>query len=113
MPTLIEKFFLNSKSLNPNLNQCLANWYESDGYIGRHSDDTRQLKIDSEIFSFSFGPSKRYFLLEPKLNGFNFKIELSHNILVIMGGKCQSTHNHSVEKVTNNTDGRRLNLTFR
>ena len=67
MPKRIE-CLLNefSKKLNPDLNQSLVNWYESNGSIGKHSDDTRQLKPNSEIFSFSFGPAKRTFILEPK-----------------------------------------------
>jgi alkylated DNA repair dioxygenase AlkB len=103
------------QNLNSNLNQCLVNWYESDGSIGKHSDDTKQLKPDSEIFSFSFGPATRTFILEPKKKDVNKKIyhiQLEHNTFVIMGGKCQQTHYHSVPKC-NNDFNRRLNVTFR
>lgn len=115
LPLLMEKIFKYSKETSENLNQCLANWYESDGYIGKHSDDTRQLIDDSEIFSFSFGPAIRKFMLEPKkkMNGLTVKVMLEHNILVVMGGKCQITHDHSVGKILDNVDARRLNLTFR
>ena len=97
------------------LNQCLVNWYESNGSIGKHSDDTRQLKPDSEIFSFSFGPAKRTFILEPKnkkndhLETFHFQLE--NNTLVIMGGKCQTTQYHYVPKV--NDSHQTINVTFR
>jgi len=117
LPELVAKIFEYSKTINPKLNQCLANWYEYNGCIGKHSDDTRQLLDDSDIFSFSFGPATRYFFLEPKKNssGKHLRIELKHNVMIIMGGKCQTTHYHSVERVKNGSikDGRRLNLTFR
>lgn len=103
------------KNLNPFLNQSLVNWYEPDGSIGKHSDDTKQLRPDSEIFSFSFGPATRTFILEPKKKDLNSKIyhiKLEHNTFIIMGGKCQQTHYHSVPKV-NNDFNRRLNVTFR
>jgi len=125
MPKRIE-CLLNefSKKLNPDLNQSLVNWYESNGSIGKHSDDTRQLKPNSEIFSFSFGPAKRTFILEPKKNKNDseskepkYNIQLEHNTLIIMGGECQMTHCHSVPKkngfITNNLNERRLNVTFR
>ena len=110
--------------MNPDLNQSLVNWYESDGSIGKHSDDTRQLKPNSEIFSFSFGPGKRTFILEPKQNKQKSKneepkynIQLEHNTLVIMGGECQKSNCHSVPKkngiITNAVNERRLNITFR
>ena len=110
--------------MNPDLNQSLVNWYEMDGSIGKHSDDTRQLKTNSEIFSFSFGPAKRTFTLEPKQNKQKSKKEetkynkqLEHNTLVIMGGECQTTHCHSVPKkngnINNAVNERRLNVTFR
>lgn len=114
-PKLIEKILRFAQTLNTSLNQCLTNWYEADGYIGKHSDDTKQLLDDSEIFSFSFGPARRIFTLEPKKSGKKLRVELEHNILVIMGGKCQSTHRHYVEKVKNDDKliGRRVNVTFR
>jgi hypothetical protein len=100
---------------NPYINQSLINWYESNGSIGKHSDDTKQLIKDSEIYSFSFGPAIRTFILEPKnpkINNKKYNILLENNTLCIMGGKCQDTHYHSVPK--NNIDlDKRLNITFR
>jgi alkylated DNA repair dioxygenase AlkB len=114
-PELVRILLKYSQTLNTDLNQCLANWYEADGYIGKHSDDTKQLKHDSEIFSFSFGPARRIFTLEPKKSGKRISVVLEHYVLVIMGGKCQFSHRHSVEKVKNDEklNGRRVNVTFR
>ena len=55
-----------SHEMNPSLNQSLVNWYEYDGSIGKHSDNNRQLQDNSDIFSYSFGPASRNFILEPK-----------------------------------------------
>lgn len=117
MPHQVVKLYEQSKKLNENLNQSLVNWYEKDGSIGKHSDDTKQLQADSEIFSYSFGPASKVFILQPKNTEDNIKfyVHISNNTLIIMGGKCQSTHLHSVPKVINepNNDGRRINVTFR
>ena len=116
MPERIKKLFEYCKTnLNPSLNQSLVNWYEPNGSIGKHSDDTRQLMPNSEIFSFTFGPAVRTFRLEPKFNNLENKIyhiKVEHNTLIIMGGRCQHTHMHSVPKVFNDNN-RRLNVTFR
>lgn len=116
VPELVGQLLINCKKINPLLNQSLVNWYEADGSIGKHSDDTRQLIADSEIFSFSFGPAIRTFIIEPKKKNDKTQktchIELIHNTFIIMGGKCQQTHYHSVPKVYNDNN-RRLNVTFR
>lgn len=118
MPPRLAKLLKDCQSMNPSLNQSLVNWYESDGSIGKHSDDTRQLLPDSEIFSLSFGPTKRTFIIEPRLpiKGKKVYIKVQHNTLIIMGGKCQSTHVHHVPKQCtrkNVVNERRLNVTFR
>ena len=116
MPERIKKLYDHCKErLNPFLNQSLVNWYEQDGSIGKHSDDTRQLMPNSEIYSFTFGPAVRTFILEPKCYDMKNKIyhiKVQHNTMIIMGGRCQHTHKHSVPKVYNDNN-RRLNVTFR
>ena len=116
LPMQVERILHeHAHTLNCDLNQSLVNWYEADGSIGKHSDDTRQLKPDSEIFSYSFGNAKRDFILEPmeKGDGPKYKIPLNNNILIIMGGKCQETHRHSVPANKNQNTERRINITFR
>ena len=46
-------------------NKVLQNWYGPEHTIAAHSDDEEQLKPDAEIFSFSWGASRR-FVLKPK-----------------------------------------------
>ena len=114
LPESIEKLLTFSRQINPDLNQSLVNWYDIGGSIGKHSDDVRQLKPHSDIFSFSFGPAIRNFILEPKNKDTNsaYHIRVEDNTLIVMGGHCQMTHFHSVPKVKDNTD-RRINVTFR
>ena len=116
LPERIKKLLNYAQHINPILNQALINWYESDGSIGRHSDNKSQLRENSDVFSFSFGPSERFFILEPKkTNEKTFHIKIRHNTLIVMGGQCQSSHKHSVPKVKNcdKMSERRLNVTFR
>lgn len=103
--------------LDPTLfdyNMALVNWYE-DGtqYIGPHSDDTKQLVKDSTIGSITIGAS-RDFVLTPKkgIDGKSVKISLDDGDFVIMGGKCQDTHLHSVPKRLK-CKSERINITFR
>ena len=120
LPERVKQLLDYCRLQTPKLNQSLINWYEYDGSIGKHSDDTRQLVPDSEIFSLSFGPGSRDFIIEPKNKDASwpsFLIELEHNTMVIMGGKCQQTHLHSVPKkncsLASANEERRLNVTFR
>ena len=55
-------------------------WYEPNGHIAKNSDDTRQLKYDSDIFSLSCGPANRIFILKQKSeNQSEFHVHLENN----------------------------------
>lgn len=94
------------------LNSCLVNWYEGpDQYIGFHSDDETRI-VGKEIFSLSFGETRK-FCLRPKSGGpIVHTFELHDGMMVVMGGRCQSTHKHAVPKSVSYR-GRRINITFR
>lgn len=98
-------------------NMCLCNWYEPDHYIGPHSDDTRQLFPFSPIASLSWGAT-RTFALSPRnpkdKDLYSKEIPLQNGDLVIMAGRCQQTHKHSISKVRKSQlVGNRINFTFR
>lgn len=106
---------------NHSFNMCLVNWYENGlHYIGYHSDDENPMllnaKGESLVVSISFGQT-RTFVLREKTNKTNkVKLNMPHGTLIIMGGKCQKTHQHTVPKVTGvkgQNYCRRINLTFR
>lgn len=117
MPVVLTKIFDISKTTNPKLNQCLVNFYDADGSIGKHCDDEKGIVRNSEIHSWTFGPATRYFELEPMIGTDSverYKVEVNHNTHLIMGGRCQETHVHQVKKAAQiNGDGRRINVTFR
>lgn len=112
-------------------NSALLNWYK-DGkdYIGAHSDDEKNLSGDP-IFSWTLYPNcgvgvvPRIFRIKNKTTKQRYDIKLQHGTLVIMGGKCQSTHTHEVIKVRKQDykdaniqehlagDQRRINITTR
>lgn len=122
LPPLLEPFmdYVNSLIADKTMacNICFANWYrDGKDYIGYHSDNEKQIAKDKEgntfIVSISFGQSRR-FLLKPNDVDKDYQCEvmLDHGKVICMGGKCQSTHQHSVPKTTTHMDGR-VNLTFR
>lgn len=113
MPKVVARLLEFARESNPLLNQCLINWYPTDGAIGKHSDDVKQLVPDSEIWSFSFGCTKK-FIIEPKQkDGEKHRhiTTVENNCLVIMGGKCQTNFVHYVPRTE--TTETRINVTFR
>ncbi|CAF0770057.1 unnamed protein product [Brachionus calyciflorus] len=104
LSNVVEKLYTFAKKINPFLNHCLINWFESTCYIGKQSENTKLLIKDSDIFSFSFGPAVRRFILQPKIESDNnkiYRVEMHNNlniIIKIMSGRCQMKHYHSVER---------------
>ena len=101
-----------TKNEKGEFNMALLNWYENgDHYIGHHSDDEKQLIRKSSIYCFSFGAS-RDFVLKNKITKENTKVELHNNSLIIMGGKCQKTHTHTLPK-RKKVNEKRISITLR
>lgn len=116
MPPVLERLLAYSRQTSPNLNQCLVNWYEATGSIGRHADDEKQIVKGSDIHSWTFGPAERFFVLDSKDGTRKIKVKVGHNTLVVMGGKTQETYFHQVPKKTTlgaAENERRINVTFR
>lgn len=116
LPPLFERIFQAAKKREPRLNQALVNWYEDDGYIGFHSDNTKPLVPQSPIFSYSYGPAIREFHLKDKItNKVEYRYIIQHNRLIIMKGGCQDRYLHSAIKSRgkDGENGRRINITFR
>jgi alkylated DNA repair dioxygenase AlkB len=126
IPDIIEPYLkyanttIYAKYTKP-FNMALMNWYETGhNYIGPHSDDETQLvkgkNGETIVFSISLGES-RLFKLHPKdETGKKLSITMKHGMVLVMGGKCQKTHKHSVPKVTGekaNQMRERINITFR
>jgi alkylated DNA repair dioxygenase AlkB len=113
-------------------NGCLCNWYEPHHSIGMHRDDTRELVHCAPIYSISWGHPRK-FVLEPRIpataaaasgtSAEPLSLLLGDGDLLVMGGRCQSTHKHSIPRIdkaavrsaecTPPHLGRRISFTFR
>lgn len=106
------KFYGSESNKDCNLNSLLVNWYDTDHYIGKHSDDESQLVSGMPIYSFSFGHSRDFDLTQKHVPTIiKTRVLLPHNSLIIMGGTCQKTHYHAVPKRAHS--GKRINVTIR
>lgn len=98
--------------------QMLINWYDNgDHYIGKHSDDEKQIVPGSSIYSFSLGSDDRIFRIRAKHESTPgikcyIDLEMPHGTLIIMGGEMQKHYTHEVPKSKKIKD-RRINVTFR
>jgi len=101
------------KMRSPTLNGALVNFYESGlDNIGQHSDNEKSIISESEIYSLSFGATRKMHFHSKKGGPVQETISLEDKTLIVMGGQCQQTHNHSVP-LTKQKTGRRINITFR
>jgi alkylated DNA repair dioxygenase AlkB len=97
---------------HPDLNAVLGNKYnDGDQYIGRHSDDEKDLNKDAFIVSVSLG-AKRDFIFTHKKTKEKMTISLEPGSVLLMGGDCQKNWMHEVPKRKKIKDPR-INLTFR
>jgi alkylated DNA repair dioxygenase AlkB len=80
--------------------------------VAWHGDTIgRRSKADTLVAIVSLGEPRR-FLLRPKAGGPSHRFNLGHGDLLVMGGSCQRTFEHSVPK-TRRPTGPRLSLQFR
>ena len=98
-----------------NYQQILINWYlDGKAGIGKHSDDTRQLVPNSDIYSFSFGATRKFVVTHKKgTKIYKKEFQLPNNSLLIMQGEMQAHFNHEILKQENKIIGPRINVTFR
>ena len=115
IPDIVQKYIdwaNNYDNSKDKFNMALLNWYQDgEHYIGHHSDDEKQLILNSPIYCFSFG-EERDFVLKNKETKETKKIKLENNSLVIMGGECQKTHTHSIPK-RKKANNKRISITLR
>lgn len=80
-------------------NMVLINWYRDD-YISMHSDNEKQIKKNTPVATLSLG-IEREFILQNKTNKEKNKFVLENNSVFVMGGTCQTTHKHGINKKKN------------
>ena len=102
---------------NHKYDQILINWYRNGHhYIGKHSDDERQLEPNSEIVSVSLGVTRKFRIRNKRTNDIIYDINLENGYVVIMGGSMQKEFTHEIVKVCGKKGesiGKRINITFR
>lgn len=121
LPQAFEPFLEWARSLplygDLAVNAALINFYANgQDYIGRHSDDERELVPGAPIVSISLG-QKRTFRVRNRLSGaVALDLDMPHATYVAMGGAMQRHFLHEVPKVAGAKGaamGRRINVTFR
>lgn len=108
---------LPSIPISGTFNQVLVNYYMNGlHYIGRHSDDERQLVQNSPIFSASFG-QERTFRIRKKSDGSVVEdIAVKDGTFILMCGDMQKEFTHEIPKVMGQKGSNlspRINVTFR
>jgi alkylated DNA repair dioxygenase AlkB len=95
--------------------QTLVNWYlDGKAGIGKHSDDEKQLVPNSDIYSFSFGATRRFIVTHKEgVKIYKKEFELTNNSLLVMRGEMQKHFKHEVPKEESKIVGPRINVTFR
>lgn len=126
MPPMVQKFFdwVNSTIYktaftNP-FNQCAVDYYKdcNDCYCPRSFDETIMEKNaagETVVILISFGIPRKFKLIakdQQNPNHVDYEMDLVNNSVVVMGGTCQRTHNHTLLKGPKK-EGQHLSLTFR
>ena len=97
-------------------NQALVNFYlDGDQYIGKHSDDEKQIVSGGCIFSASFG-QERTFRVKAKKGNLQIDRSLKDGSYIVMAGKMQQEFTHEIPKVLGRRGFEmkpRVNVTFR
>ncbi len=93
--------------------QMLVNWYMTGSeYIGSHSDNEKQLVNNSDIYSFSFGTTRKFVIRSKENKDEKLTLLLENNTCIIMQGEMQKHYKHEVPKQLKIKDPR-INVTFR
>jgi alkylated DNA repair dioxygenase AlkB len=103
--------------LDAKFNQALVNFYgDGNHYMGRHSDDEKEIIPRSAIFSASFGQERIFRIRERKSKKIVQDFVMKNGTYLVMAGNMQKEFSHEVPKVggiKGKSMGRRINVTFR
>ncbi len=94
------------------LDQVSAGWYrDGNDSVAFHGDRIARERDEAIVATVSLGGPRR-FLMRPKSGGASLTFSLGHGDLVVMGGSCQRTWEHSVPKARSTAEPR-IALMFR
>ncbi|HUG31399.1 MAG TPA: alpha-ketoglutarate-dependent dioxygenase AlkB [Acidimicrobiia bacterium] len=81
------------------MDQVSAGWYRNgNDSVAYHGDRFARERPRSIVATISLGAARR-FLIRPKSGGSALSFSLGHGDLVVMGGSCQRTWEHTIPKV--------------
>lgn len=117
IPDLLEIKSVIEPLAGVKFNAVLLNLYrDGNDYIGWHSDDERELGLDSIIGSISFGATRRFIFRRKDDHKIKVELNLANGDLLIMRSETQKFWQHHVPrtnlKIANQIEPR-INMTFR
>lgn len=96
IPRLVEVL---SARYDLDLDQVSAGWYrDGNDSVAYHGDRIARELAEATVATISLGGA-RTFHIRPKEGGSSHTFSLGHGDLVVMGGSCQRTWEHSLPKV--------------
>jgi len=99
IPEILQPYldYVNMREPDYDFNGILLNWYQDGShYIGRHSDNEKELVKGAPVYCFSFGQERRFII--DRLPEEKYEYTLPNNSLIIMGGECQKYYKHHIPK---------------
>jgi alkylated DNA repair dioxygenase AlkB len=110
-PTVSPMIDSLSERYGVRLDQLSAGWYrDGNDSVAYHGDRIARERPRSIVATVSLGGARR-FLIRPKEGGPAKSLSLGHGDLVVMGGSCQLTWEHTIPKVSSASP--RIALMFR
>lgn len=121
----IELLLERAKRMSSDINGALVNWYDSDGSIGPHHDDEKQLILDQDGFvkwigMFSLGSNRQLvFIPDAQCTDslVRYVINVSHGSVVFMDGRVNRNYKHAVLprpcSISDEYCGKRISVTCR
>jgi alkylated DNA repair dioxygenase AlkB len=110
-PIVPEMVEVLSERYSIGMDQVSAGWYrDGKDSVAWHGDRIARERPQAIVATVSLGAARR-FLIRPKEGGRARAFSLGHGDLVVMGGSCQRTWEHTVPKVA--SAGPRIALMFR
>lgn len=112
-PCLRELLLYVNDKFNTTFNGILINKYDNgEEYIGRHSDDERDLSRKCGVIAMSFGAVRKFRIRDKFTKKIILDLPTQSNYIIQMAGNFQREFTHEIP-VEKKVKGTRYSLTFR
>lgn len=112
-PCLRELLLYVNDKFNTTFNGILINKYDNgEEYIGRHSDDERDLSRECGVIAMSFGAVRKFRIRDKFTKKIILDLPTQSNYIIQMAGNFQKEFTHEIP-VEKKVKGARYSLTFR